>query len=69
MSYKIAVMVRGESKPSYNGIRVETEQEATWHGNDLFSRWMLMESFTVEQSDDPVNYKIDVENGVVQAVG
>lgn len=57
MSYKAAIIAVGESTPSYNGLRFATSDEANAYGKNLFSRWMGMKSFTVEESSDPVNYQ------------
>lgn len=58
MSYKVACRIIGESKPGYNALRFETQEEADTYGRDLFSRWMMLETFDVEASDDPVNYEL-----------
>ena len=56
MSFKVAIKVRGESTSSYNGLRFATSEEATNYGRNLYSRWMLMESFSIEESEESVNY-------------
>jgi hypothetical protein len=56
MSLKVAVKVSGESKPSYNSLRFATASEATAYAENLFSRWMLMTGFEIEESEDSVNY-------------
>jgi len=56
MSFKTACHIIGEKTVGYNALRFETEEEASAYGRDLFSRWMMLESFEVESSDDPVNY-------------
>ena len=53
-SYKVAVKVRGEEGWSYNALRFPTKEEAEAHGQDLYSRWMLVEKWEVQESDDPV---------------
>jgi len=56
-SWKIAVMAKGETKPSYNGCRYLTHGDADHAASNLFSRWMMMESWVVEESDDEPNQK------------
>jgi len=57
MSYKVAVKVTGEPQWNYNAQRFATEEEAQAAGEDLYSRWTLVERFEVQESADPVNYK------------
>jgi hypothetical protein len=57
VSFKVAVIVSGETKPSYNGLRFATREEAEKNGRDLANRWILVNSFTVEESSAPVNYQ------------
>jgi len=55
MSYKVAIIATGESTASYNGLRFATKEEADHYARDLYSRWFGMESYTIEECDDPVN--------------
>lgn len=57
MSFKVGVFVNGESKPSYNGLRFASSDEAEQYGRDLRGRWTLVDRFAVEESSDPVNYR------------
>ena len=43
-----------------NALRFATPQEAQRSASDLMSRWMLVVDTRVDESDDPVNYKIDL---------
>ena len=56
MSYKVAVFTIGDSTPGYNALRFATFEEANAYGKNLYCRWMAMSSFSVEESDEPVNY-------------
>ena len=38
-------------------LRFATREEAEKNGRDLANRWILVNSFTVEESSDPVNYQ------------
>ena len=55
-SWKVACIVTGESGPSYNGCRYKTREAADAAGDNLFMRWTMMKSYTVEPSDDEPNY-------------
>ena len=67
MSFKVAVKVVGENTPSYNGIRLATVEEAEAYAGNLMSRWMLMTGYTIEESEDVVNYQW--VNGGLVSVG
>jgi len=56
MSYKVAVYVPNQVKPSYNAIRFATEDEADRYGYNLWMRWTGCDRVAAEVSDDPVNY-------------
>lgn len=55
MSFKPMVYVQGEW--AGNALRFETNQEAYDNARDLMGRWLLVENFRVDESDDPVNYR------------
>ena len=57
-SYKVAVKIAGEPGWSYNALRFATKEEADLFGRDLFSRWMLMEKYEVQSSNEPVDAAI-----------
>ena len=56
MSYRPMVYVHREW--AGNGLRFATHQEAEDSAHGLASRWMLVERFRVDESDDPVNYAL-----------
>ena len=56
MSYRPMVYVQGEW--AGNGLRFATHKEAEDSAHNLASRWMLVESFRVDESSDPVNYAL-----------
>lgn len=58
MSWKTAVKVFGEPQWNYNALRFETREEAEAWGRDLARRWTLVEKWEPQESDDPVNYRI-----------
>jgi 2'-5' RNA ligase len=58
-SYKVAVKAHGENTFSYSGQRFATSEEAQKAGGELRSRWMGMDSFEVQPSEDEPNYKFD----------
>ena len=39
-----------------NAVRFLTREEAERAGRELLSRWLLYDTFEVEQSEDPANY-------------
>lgn len=56
MSYRPMVYVQGEW--AGNGLRFATKEEAETSAYLLANRWTLVESFRVDESDDPVNYTL-----------
>jgi len=65
-SYKVAVKVYGEPNWAYNAQRFATRGEAEQAGKDLSGRWTSLEKFEVQESPDPVNYRI--ANGTMEEV-
>ena len=60
MSYKPAVEVMNEpGKFHTNNLAFATREEAERSAKDLMSRWMLVTSWSVVESDQPVNYRLD----------
>jgi hypothetical protein len=60
MSYKVMCRTTPDTTFATNALRFATEAEARLYGEDLFMRWTAMESdWYVDQSSDPVNYKIE----------
>jgi hypothetical protein len=61
VSFKVEVMVIGESKWAGNALRFATGPEAEEAAKELAARWIMVQEWRVAESDDPVNYKW--ENG------
>lgn len=65
MSWKPAVQVNGDPTWSYNALRFETKEEAMASARDLMNRWLLVTAFDAHESEDPVNYKLVDDGGVL----
>ena len=57
MGFVTAVKVRGEGGWSYNSLVFATAEEAEAYGLDLSHRWMLVEGWEAQPTDQPVNYQ------------
>lgn len=55
MSYRPMVLVHGEW--AGNALRFESEEEALDNARDLMGRWLLVNDYRVDKSEDPVNYR------------
>jgi len=55
-SWKVAVKAKGESGWAYNMMRYRSKESAEKAGADLYSRWMGMESYEIQPSDDEPNH-------------
>ena len=60
MSFAVFVKLPGE-KPTTNGVRFATEEEAQRAGHELLSRWYAPSGFEVRETEDAVNYTFPVE--------
>jgi len=58
MSYKVEVLVCGETEWATNQLRFATKEEAEAYGRDLFRRWLAVREWRVTESEEPVNYAI-----------
>jgi hypothetical protein len=68
MSFKPAVEVFNDpGKYHHNNLAFATHAEAERSAKDLMSRWMLVTSWRVDESDQPVNYRLD-ESGQLEEV-
>lgn len=63
MSFRPMVSTGGEF--AGNALRFATREEAESSAHDLACRWMLVERFRVDESEDPVNYMWDPQRGNV----
>lgn len=59
MSWKSEVLVQG--KWVGNAVRFATKDEAHHAGVELLSRWFVPDDHCPVESDDPVNYRFDME--------
>ena len=66
MSYKVEVLVSGETTWASNALRFATTEEAEIYGKDLFRRWLLVKEWRIVESDEAVNYCI--KNGSLEPV-
>ena len=58
MSWKPTVQTFGDPKYYTNNLAFATQDEAEISARGLASRWMLVENWSTEESDQPVNYEI-----------
>lgn len=58
MNYRPTISTDGGKTFSKNGQVFATESEARYMAADIFSRWMLATDYGVEETTDPVNYKL-----------
>lgn len=60
MSYKADVHTHGDLPGVYsgNGMRFATAEEAEVYVRELASRWLVVESWQIRTSEEPVNYHI-----------
>lgn len=45
--FRVAVNINGEVV--YNGLRFATREEAEAHASDVMSRWLLVDSYQIEE--------------------
>lgn len=60
-SYKPMVRVGGHKDWVGNALRFATREEAKANVEDLMMRWTAVDEISVEESDDPVNYRYDLD--------
>lgn len=53
--YKVEVRVKGETTFAGNGLRFQTEDEATNYAKDLAGRWTAVEEYRVVEVTDAAN--------------
>lgn len=68
MSYKPEVRTGSDPKWYDNNLAFATYDEAEYSARDLMNRWLLVVEYRVVESDEPVNYHIDLETGEMNAV-
>lgn len=68
MSWKPMVRTGKDPKWYGNALAFATRKEAQYSADELMSRWMLVVEAGVEESDEPVNYRIDWDTREMIAV-
>ena len=69
MSFKPEVEVVNEPGKFYsNNLAFATYAEALYSARDLMNRWLLVTDCRTVESDQEVNYKIDLLTGVMNEV-
>lgn len=61
MSFAVRCWTHGDrpdSQGATNACRFATHDEASRAGEELYSRWMSLDRYVVEESQDAVNYTI-----------
>lgn len=67
-SWKPEVKTHNDDKWYDNSVRFATKEEAEASAKDLMNRWLLVTECRAVESDDPVNYRIDLETYEMVAV-
>lgn len=68
MSYKPEVQTGRDPAFYGNNLAFATREEAEHSAKDLMRRWFAVNEWRVVESDQPVNYHIDLSNGVMTPV-
>lgn len=68
MSWKPEIQTINDDKWYANGLCFATKEEAEYSARDIHARWLLARAWRAVESNDPVNYKIDLEKGTMEAV-
>ena len=68
MSFKPVVRTGSDPKWYGNSLAFATRKEAQYSADELMSRWLLVVEAGVEESDEPVNYRIDWDSRELVAV-
>jgi len=63
MSFKVEVLVAGESEWASNALRFATKKEAEDYGADLWRRWTAVKKYRIVVVDEPVNCRF-TKNGL-----
>jgi hypothetical protein len=61
MSWKPEVKTVNDDKWYGNALAFATQEEAVVSAKDLMNRWLLVTDCRAVESDEPVNYRIDLE--------
>lgn len=69
MSFKPMIKTINDPKFYPNNLAFATREEAEVSAKDTYGRWLSATEWRVDESDQPVNYRIDLETMVMTAVG
>ena len=69
MSWKMEVCTNNGIEWSTNAVRFATSEEADRYAYDLMMRWTAVRDYRVAESDDPVNYRWDADQGLIALDG
>ena len=68
MSWKPEISTDGGKTFGQNGQAFATKDEAETMAKDIFGRWMLATDCRAVESEEPVNYHLDLERFVLTSV-
>lgn len=68
MSFKPEVCASRDGSFSQNNLAFATKAEAEMSAYDLYCRWTLCTAWRAVESDQPVNYELDLETGVITPI-
>lgn len=69
MSFKPEIETMNDKGKFYdNSLAFATPEEAEFWAKDLLNRWLLAVNYRVVGSNEPVNYQINLETGVMSNV-
>lgn len=68
MSWKPEVKTGNDQRWYGNALAFASKEEAEASARDLMNRWMLVVDCRAVESDEPVNYRIDLETHEMVAV-
>lgn len=68
MSFKPEVKTHNDDKWYGNALVFATQEEALFSAKDLYHRWALCTDYRAVESNDPVNYRIDMNTRELMAV-
>jgi hypothetical protein len=68
MSWKPEVRTGTDPKFYGNNLAFATKEEAEYSAKDLMNRWLLVNELRVVESDQTVNYRLDLTTGELIAV-
>jgi len=68
MSYKPEVQTNKDPNFYGNNVAFATHAEAERSAQDLMARWFAVNEWRVVESDQPVNWQLNLETGVMTPV-